>query len=265
YPLELVVEQVAGDGVESAERLVHEEHGSVLGEGPGQRHPLAHAARQLVGPLAAEALEPHHAEQLAGPLLALRLGHTGQAQGQVHVAPHRQPGEERRLLEHERRPPAHGDGPGGRRVEPGQQVQQRRLPAAGGADQAAELAGGDLERDAVEGERVAAAGTVDLGDPLDGDHECTCGLPSAFRALLSSVRSNRLSSLVLGSSRPTALALSAPLRRLAASGSSVKVMWGQAASRTDWLSALPVACCSAWLAAALASAGLALMKSVAAI
>src|SRR5581483_25811 len=101
HPLELVVEQVAGDGVEGPERLVHEEDGGVLGDGPGQGHPLAHAARQLVGPLRAVALEPHHAEQLAGPVLTLGPGDAGQAQRQVDVAPHRQPGEQRRFLEHE--------------------------------------------------------------------------------------------------------------------------------------------------------------------
>ena len=51
HPLELVVEDVAGHGVEGAEGLVHEQDVGVLGQGPGQRHPLAHAAGQLVGPL----------------------------------------------------------------------------------------------------------------------------------------------------------------------------------------------------------------------
>ena len=57
--LELVVEQVAGHGVERAERLVHEQDVGVLGEGPGQGDPLAHAARQLVGRACAEAVEVH--------------------------------------------------------------------------------------------------------------------------------------------------------------------------------------------------------------
>ena len=51
-PLELVVEEVAGHGVEGAEGLVHQQDVGVLGQRPGQRDPLAHAARQLVGPLA---------------------------------------------------------------------------------------------------------------------------------------------------------------------------------------------------------------------
>src|SRR2546428_6360307 len=44
HPLELVVEEVPGDGVEGAERLVHEQDRGVLGDGPGQGPPLAHAA-----------------------------------------------------------------------------------------------------------------------------------------------------------------------------------------------------------------------------
>ena len=47
-PLELVVQHVARDGVERAERLVHQQHLGVLGQRPGQRGALAHAARQLV-------------------------------------------------------------------------------------------------------------------------------------------------------------------------------------------------------------------------
>ena len=69
-PFELVVEQVAGHGVERAERFVHEHDVGVLGERPGQRHPLAHAARQLVGTLVGEALEVDDPEQLGHPVLA---------------------------------------------------------------------------------------------------------------------------------------------------------------------------------------------------
>jgi hypothetical protein len=43
-PLDLVVQQVAGDGVHRSEGLVHEQHPRVLGERPGQGDPLTHAA-----------------------------------------------------------------------------------------------------------------------------------------------------------------------------------------------------------------------------
>ena len=65
------MEDVAGHRVERAERLVHEEHVGVLGERAGERDPLAHAARQLVGPLPAERAEVHELEQLVGLLVSL--------------------------------------------------------------------------------------------------------------------------------------------------------------------------------------------------
>jgi len=43
-PLELLVEQVAGDGVEGGERLIHQEHIGVLGESSSERDALLHAA-----------------------------------------------------------------------------------------------------------------------------------------------------------------------------------------------------------------------------
>ena len=67
HVLELVVQQVARDGVERAERLVHEEDIRVLREGAGERDPLAHAAGELVGPLLREAAEVHEVEQLERP------------------------------------------------------------------------------------------------------------------------------------------------------------------------------------------------------
>src|SRR5690606_10092824 len=68
------------------------------------------------------------------------------------------------------------DRAGAGRAEPGQQVEQGRLAAAARADQHAELAGGDLEVDAVErGDLGRRAGVVPrtygeaLGDVVEGD------------------------------------------------------------------------------------------------
>jgi len=63
--------------------------------------PLAHSARELVGPPGSEALEVDHLQQGAhqGPTLAAR--HPAQLEGQRDVAAHGEPGEQRRLLEHE--------------------------------------------------------------------------------------------------------------------------------------------------------------------
>ena len=84
--LELVVEEVAGHGVEGAERLVHEQDLGLLGEGAGEGDPLAHAAGQLVRALGGEAVEVHGAQQRLGPLPALLAADAAQAQRQLDVA-----------------------------------------------------------------------------------------------------------------------------------------------------------------------------------
>ena len=145
-PLELVVEQVAGHGVEGAEGLVHEEDVGLLGEGPGDGDPLAHAAGQLVGPLVAEPVEVDGVQELLGlpGPLALR-GTPAQLEGELDVAADREPREQRRLLEHQGDPAAAVDGARRRGVEAGDEVEQRALAAARGADEAHELAGVHLE------------------------------------------------------------------------------------------------------------------------
>ena len=142
-PLQLVVQQVAGHRVERAERLVHQQHVGVLGQRPGQRHPLAHAAGQLVRALVAEPGQVHGLQQLPARCLALAPGHAPGPQGQLDVARPRSatgtgpaPGTSATT-----RPPAVSTCPRWR-VQPGHQRQQRALAAAGGADQADELAVG---------------------------------------------------------------------------------------------------------------------------
>ena len=65
--VELVVERVAGHRVEGAERLVHQQHVGLLGQRPGQRAALAHAARQLVRSLLGEGTEVHRLDAAASP------------------------------------------------------------------------------------------------------------------------------------------------------------------------------------------------------
>ena len=85
-PVQFVVQQVPGHRVQRAERLVHQQHVRVLGQRPGQRDPLPHAAGQLVRPLVAEPAELDRVEQLGRPLLALGLAHPAGAQRQLDVA-----------------------------------------------------------------------------------------------------------------------------------------------------------------------------------
>jgi hypothetical protein len=65
----------------------------------------------------------------------------------------------------------HGDAAGGGVVEPGDQVQERRLAAARAADDGHELARAHVEVD--PGERVEAAGRGDerAAQSAEGDHE----------------------------------------------------------------------------------------------
>ncbi len=83
--VELLVEDVAGHRVEGPERLVHQQDVGVLGERPGEGGALAHAARQLVRTLVAEAVEVHGADQLGRPFLALGPRHAGEAHRQLDV------------------------------------------------------------------------------------------------------------------------------------------------------------------------------------
>ena len=65
---------VAGHRVEGAERLVHQQDVGVLGERPGHRRALAHAARELVGTLVGEPVEVHRLEQLGARAGARAFG-----------------------------------------------------------------------------------------------------------------------------------------------------------------------------------------------
>ena len=94
------------------------------------------------------------AEQLVDPLAAPPLGDAGDLEAERHVLGDRPPREQRVALEHDAAIGPRSDDEGavdphlaGRRlVEPGDDVEQRRLAAARGAEQAHELAVGDLHR-----------------------------------------------------------------------------------------------------------------------
>ena len=106
---------------------------AVLGERPGQRDPLAHAAGQLVHPLAA--VRRRGCTTSSSALGLARGARPGRRRAACSAsstfARGGEPGQQRRLLEHQRRPVRrHRDRARRRRRQPGDQVQQRRLPAA---------------------------------------------------------------------------------------------------------------------------------------
>ncbi len=167
----LVADAVAQPVVEAGERLVHQEDRRLRRQRAGQRHPLLLAAGELVRELLAVAGEADPVEQPPRPLGA---GAGGAAQPEGDVPGDAEVGEEREVLEHQAdaaglgRDVAGGvgDHPAGNRhrarvlaLDPGGDPQQRGLAAAGGAEQAGDLAGAELERDIVQhpGAGVAVA------------------------------------------------------------------------------------------------------------
>jgi hypothetical protein len=100
-PDEVLVEEVASDGVHCPERLVHEEHLAVLSEGACERDPLAHAAGQLMGSVLGKAVEADQFEQLTDLPGALAAAPAAQSHQHADVLLNCQPREERRLLEHQ--------------------------------------------------------------------------------------------------------------------------------------------------------------------
>ena len=98
--LELVVEALAGDLVEGAERLVEEEQRRVERERTGQRHPHLHAAREPLRVALLEAPQSHQLDRLGHLAGALGAVHAVQLAEQLDVALHGAPGQQRGVLEH---------------------------------------------------------------------------------------------------------------------------------------------------------------------
>ena len=159
---------VAGDLVEGAEGLVHEQEGGVEGERAGDRHPLLHAAGELPGIFPLEAGEAHDLEPGPGALAALGGRQAHDLERQHHVPLDGAPGIEGRRLEHVAVGAREAGRLGRRAVDPqlargralevGDGAQQGGLAAAGGADQGHELAGCDGEVHVHERLHRAVAG-----------------------------------------------------------------------------------------------------------
>src|SRR6266446_3514756 len=67
--LQLLMQEVASDGVESCERLVHQKDVRVLCKCASQRDTLLHAARQLMRAAPLEAVEVYAMQQLSSDAL----------------------------------------------------------------------------------------------------------------------------------------------------------------------------------------------------
>ena len=161
--------QLAADlGIERAEGLVEEQQARLDGERPGKRDTLALAAGKLGREAARKPVEPDQTQQFQDAVADLGLARPagarprGEAEGDVvedaHVA------EERVVLEDEADMALADAEPksvlageqhqaGGGEIEAGEDAQERRLAGARGPEQGDELAGVDIERNAMERRR----------------------------------------------------------------------------------------------------------------
>ena len=166
-----------GEGVERAERLVHEQHVGVVGERAGDGDALLHPARELARVGAGELGEAHLLEQRVGDPPPLVLRDVLERRPELDVLAHAQPREQRVALEDHpavgprplHRAIAELDRPRGRADEARHDVEQRRLAAAGRAHDAGEVPVGDLDGHVVERPQLAAPGVEGHGDAPRGD------------------------------------------------------------------------------------------------
>ena len=177
-PQHFEVHLFAGQRVERAERLVHQDQLGIVDEGARDRGALLHAAGQLLRIFVLVAGEPDQIEQIAG---AGPRGLHRQADDfgrQQHVVENGSPFQQQRLLEHhadvargiERRfRIADLDGAAVGVVQPGQNLQHRGLAAAGRADQRDQFAFPDVHGDVGDGEKFRALGPIDLADVAQAD------------------------------------------------------------------------------------------------
>jgi hypothetical protein len=118
------------------------------GERPHEGDALLHATRQFVGEHVEELAQPHLVEQHLGGDRVDGVGAAVDVQQEAGVGLHRAPRQQAGLLGHHRHPLAaaglgrgsavDGDRAGGRRFQPGDDPQQRRLATARGPDDADE-------------------------------------------------------------------------------------------------------------------------------
>ena len=139
---ELGLHALARHLVERAERLVHEQQPRLLGERARDRDALLHAAGELVGVVRREVGESDELEQLGDRARAQRTPTPCSLERQLDVRRDGAPRQQARLLEGDavllvdprllRGLAEHADVARGRRVEVGDQAQQRRLAAPDG-------------------------------------------------------------------------------------------------------------------------------------
>ena len=182
----VVAERIAGEGIERAERLVHQHDPRSCRQRPGDADALALAARQFMRKAVAMlgAVEPHQIEQLIHPRGNLRRRRAQQFWRDPDIVGDAHMREQSAALEHIADAAAQSNRIDRAHVlaldrdaaavgvdQPVRQPQQRGLAGAGAADDGEEFALGDIERDVVHGQNTfrAAAAVEALADMRKGD------------------------------------------------------------------------------------------------
>jgi hypothetical protein len=176
---------LAADGaVEVGSGLIGQDQRGVVGQGPGDGHPLLFPARQLLGSEVEPAPEADPLQQDAGALVGGVAGDAGQVAGQFHVLGRRQRRQQVEVLEDEAEAvgaqdgqvplggtgdvqAGHLDGAGAGPQHGAQHQQQGGLAAARGAHDQHHLTGVDVQVDAAHGGDGQLALAEGLGEPGD--------------------------------------------------------------------------------------------------
>ncbi len=171
---------LAGQRVERAERLVHQQEGWIVDQRAHDRGALAHAAGKLVRIAVCEILEADRGEQAARALAIGARIEPAQLDLEEDVAEHRAPVEQHRSLEHDAEPVCgpvddcarrRAPRPASAGCRPAIEAQQRALAAARRTDDGEELASSRIVK--VDAGRARASRSspraIDLGDARDFD------------------------------------------------------------------------------------------------
>jgi hypothetical protein len=158
---QLVLHHAAVLRVERAERLVHQQDLRLDRQRAGDRGPLLHPAGQAARIVALEPVQADQVEVRPGARLRRFALHAERLQAADDVVPDRLPGQQPRLLEDRPDPVLVLGGqvdrlavdqhrPDVRPLQPGQDPQQGRLPAAVRPEQADKIAGRHLQAQVLE-------------------------------------------------------------------------------------------------------------------
>ena len=174
---QFILQVAPRQGIQRAERFIHQHDGRIEGQHAGDGHALAHAAGQVFRVAGTEFRQAQHAQQHVDSFLDLGWRLAGDFQAESDIALDGHPREQRVFLEYHAavgtglgdQLAAGQDLAGSRLREAGDGVQEGRLAAAGRPQQADELAAGDFQVDVFQGDDVGAARGEDFIDCIDID------------------------------------------------------------------------------------------------